>query len=143
MTNPFKHHKYTLDYSFGYMCHDWRLVGPNGGINFHISISDAETSFGPTAGLEFHDLSGEGAPDHVDCPLTGGRCWHDGTSLYATESVWPLVQSYLRVGDHKSIFRTLESEYNSHFRSEEGNIGSGISAPLSPTADVPYKKKGN
>lgn len=116
----FKHHKYTLHYSFGWMRHDWRLVGPNGGINFHIQIADEER-YEPSAGLEFHHLSGEGAPDHVDCELTGGRCWHDGTSLYATESVWPQVKAHLAANDHKSIFKTLEFEYKRHFNPPTGD----------------------
>jgi hypothetical protein len=110
----FRHHKYTLDYSFGTMRHDWRLVGPNGGLNFHIGISE-DDRWQPTAGLEFHHLNGEGAPDHINCHLTGGRCWHEGTSLYATESVWPAVKSYLATGDHKKIFEILQGEYTSHF----------------------------
>ena len=50
-----------------------------------------------------------------DCPLTGGQCWHDGTSMYARETVWPRAEIYLRNGDHDGIFRMLEREYELHF----------------------------
>lgn len=103
--------------SFGYHRHNWELIGSNGGISFHVNVCDDKNSHEPTAGLEFHHLTGTGAPDHVDCKLTGGRCWHDGTSLYASESLWPAIKSYLSTGNHKEIFRILESEYDEHFKS--------------------------
>lgn len=116
----FRHHKYTWARPFGSVYHTWELVGPNGAIHFRAIMSDPQYS-GPSCGLEFHHLSGDGAPDHLDCKLTGGRCWHDGTSLYAQEQVWPMVEPMLRAGDHEGIFRVLESEYSSHFRNQEAS----------------------
>ena len=52
-TTRFSHHKYTWAAPFGSVRHNWELVGPNGGINFHVSIVDG---YGPTAGLEFHHI---------------------------------------------------------------------------------------
>lgn len=111
----FRHHKYVWSKPFGSVRHWWELVGPNGAIHFHVSVND---QYGDSAGLEFHHLSGEGAPHHLNCPLTGGRCWHDGTSLYAMETVWPQVKDFLRFdreAAHETIFRLLEHEYTSHF----------------------------
>lgn len=108
----FKHHKYTWSKPFLSVRHCWEFVGPAGAVHFTASLTE---NYGTTAGLEFHHLSGEGAPDHLDCHLTGGRCWHDGTSLYASESVWPAVEPMLRHGDHDGIFRLLEWEYERHF----------------------------
>lgn len=108
----FKHHKYTWRKPFSSPYHSWELVGPNGAIHFHVSMTPG---YEPSCGLEYHHLSGDGAPNHIDCPLTGGRCWHDGTSLYAGEYVWPQVEASLKIGDHETIFRTLEYEYNRHF----------------------------
>jgi len=112
--SKFKHEKYSWSRHWGTPQHWWELVGPNGAIHFHVSMSE-EKYGGPTAGLEFHHLSGEGAPHHLNCPLTGGRCWHDGTSLYASETLWPQIEPMLRSGDHDGIFRALEWEYDRHF----------------------------
>lgn len=123
MTGKFNHHKYTWQQPFTSVRHNWSLVGPKGAVNFHVSIMDDE-KYPPTAGLEFHHLDdhpyAQGkAPHHLDCPLTGGRCWHDGTSLYATEHLWPLIEGYLRCGEHKQIFDILEREYCQHFEGAE------------------------
>lgn len=116
----FRHHKYTYTKRFGHPTHNWELVGPNGGIHFHFNeLKDYPT----TAGLEFHhsrsaNYQPDTAPDHIKCPLTGEPCWHDGTSLYATESVLPVVQSMLASGDHNGVFSVLEHEYKKHFDRE-------------------------
>jgi threonine dehydratase len=107
----FKHHKYTLVRPFDSTHHNWELVCARGAVHFHASIFKGDVS----AGLEFHHLTGDGAPDHVHCPLTGGRCWHDGTSLYASETLWPMIEPALSVGDHDAIFRLLEGEAEEHF----------------------------
>ena len=110
----FKHHKYSWSMPWTSVRHNWEFVGPNGALHFHVSIME-EQGYDPACGLEFHHLKGTGAPDHIDCPLTGGRCWHDGTSLYASETVWPFVKEYLKSGDHKMIFKYLEELYMEHF----------------------------
>jgi hypothetical protein len=110
---PFKGHTYTWSRPYGdeTVHHRWELRSAYGGVHFHVSVS---SRYEPTAGLEFHYLrpiSGkDDAPDHVNCPLTGGRCWHDGTSLYATETLWPQIKAYLKGGEHDLIFRVLERE---------------------------------
>ena len=111
----FMHHKYTWAKPFGSVRHSWELVGPAGGIHFHASgLHQGSWS----CGLEIHRLNGDGenAPHHVNCWLLKAPCWSDGTSLYAEETLWPMVESYLRSGDHDIIFRLLESEYDERFR---------------------------
>ena len=49
-------------------------------------------------------------PSQVPCWLLKVPCWHDGTSLYATDTLWPMVEGYLRGGEHEQIFRLLEWE---------------------------------
>lgn len=115
----YKHHKYTWTSRVGSIYHSWEFVGPIGALSFNVSIS-SDNKWGPTAGLEFHHTPAahynDGkAPDHIDCRLTGGPCWHDGTSLYAMETVWPLVERYLTIGDHPTIFKILEHEADRHF----------------------------
>jgi len=111
----YKHHKYTWTNRSGSDQHNWEFVGPNGAVNYHVSERE---EYDPVAGLEFHHLTGDGAPDHVDCPLTGGRCWHDGTSLYAIE-LWSFVATNLRSWNHKVIFQHLENEYDKHFERKQ------------------------
>ena len=111
----FNNHKYTWEKPFGSVCHMWQLVGPEGAIHFTANITEG---YGPSCGLETHRRVPEcrdEAPSHINCWLLGGACWHDGTSLYATDHLWPVIESYLRSQDHETIFRTLEHEYNERF----------------------------
>ena len=121
--NPpkFRHHEYKWNKPFGNVRHQWSLLGPLGGVHFHVSESE---QYGDSAGLEFHHTracnayAGE-APHHKDCWLTGEPCWHDGTSLYASETLWPRFMSAARNGQHDVIFRALEDEYNERFKGFE------------------------
>ena len=116
----FAGHKYTMTITpWGSENHMWELRGPNGGVHFHVNVQH-DAKYPPTAGLEIHrcapaDYQTGSAPHHINCPVTGGRCWHDGTSLYATETLWPMFADDLKCGDHKSIFLGLEHEYDSRF----------------------------
>jgi hypothetical protein len=98
-----------------------------GALHLHVSIYK-ETD--PSCGLEYHHTAralqmpkfsylANAAPGHLNCPMTGGQCWHDGTSLYAREHLWPLAEFHLRNGDHDSIFRMLEREYEDHFEPDD------------------------
>jgi hypothetical protein len=113
----YRHHKYVWSKPYGSVNHDWSFVGPLGAINFHVSITEG---YSPSCGLEFHhtplaQYRPDDAPDHINCPLTGGPCWHDGTSLYASETVWPAVKASLANGNHGAIFTYLEGEADRHF----------------------------
>jgi hypothetical protein len=120
----FRHHKYTWSRPFESVSHRWELVGPMGALHLHVSLyKETEPS---SCGLEYHhtlramqvprfSYLAKDAPGHLNCPLTGGQCWHDGTSMYARETVWPRAEIYLRNGDHDGIFRMLEREYELHF----------------------------
>ena len=68
-------------------------------------------------------ISSDCAPNHLNCPVTGGRCWHDGTSIYASERVWPIVQSFLKSGEHDKIFLFLEREADCRFYTENKEEG--------------------
>lgn len=111
MMSRFRGHKYTWSKPFGSVRHHWELRSAKGGVHFQASLTEG---YGPSCGIEFHSASprGDDAPDHIDCPITGGRCWHDGTSLYATEHLWPMIESYLKYGEHDQIFRILEHEHD-------------------------------
>jgi hypothetical protein len=102
-------HLYKWEKSFGHVRHHWELRSKHGGVHFHVSEVEG---YSTTAGLEFHSIypRGDDAPSHVNCPITGGRCWHDGTSLYATETLWPMIKHDLATGNHDAIFKLLEHE---------------------------------
>lgn len=109
-------YKWSNPFGLGSEHHDWRIVCRHGGVNFHATVNE---KYGTTAGLEFHfcsppDHMRNDPPSHIDCPVTGGRCWHDGTSLYATEQLWPMIEPLLNRGDHAAIFGILHEEAREH-----------------------------
>lgn len=121
----FRHHAYKWTKPFTDVRHEWSLIGPGAALSFHVSIN---AQYGDTAGLEIHyfeppSYMDRRAPDHIGCPYTGGRCWHDGTSLYAMETLWPMIQPMLRAGDHDVIFNVLESDLARRLASLEEEEG--------------------
>lgn len=115
--SKYRHHKYKWEKPFGNAKHQWSFVGPFGGVHFHVSEN---RQYGDSAGLEFHHnrachYRADEAPDHPTCWLTGEPCWHDGTSLHATETLWPIISAMLKSGDHDAIFRVLEREADERF----------------------------
>ena len=111
----YAHHKYTYQSPFGYPKHDWSLIGEKGGLNFHATVMPNHPV---SAGLEFHSFTGKGAPSHTPCWLLGSPCWHDGTSSYAIDMLWPMIQPYLESGQHETIFKLLEGEASRYFETE-------------------------
>jgi len=117
----FRDHKYTYTHPHMSARHEWTLRGPVGGISFSVSILDDPGEYpDPVCGLEFHSAvqpSDEKprAADHTNCHITGGICWHEGTSLYAAETIWPTVKEALASGNHHYVFSVLEWEYEIHF----------------------------
>ena len=117
----FGHHLYQWSKPFTNVRHEWSVIGAKAAIQFHVSINER---YGDTAGLEIHYFEApaymrDRAPSQMKCVLTGSRCWHDGTSLYATETLWPIIQPMLRSGDHETIFHVLESEYRNRLNVKE------------------------
>ena len=118
----FRDHKYVWTHPFTATRHQWSLRGPRGGIHLSVQIMDDEEKYpDPACGLEFHHsydpTGGNEAPHHIDCWLIGNPCWHDGTSLYAFETVWPHVK--LLMPNNKEIFSYLETLYIDHFEAEQ------------------------
>ena len=113
----YREHKYTWMKPFGSVRHSWELIGRWGGIHFHVSLTP---NFPPSCGLEVHNrqpaaYQNDDPPSQQQCWLLKCPCWHDGTSLYASETIWPIIEPMLRDGDHESIFRFLEREADSRF----------------------------
>lgn len=74
--------------------HHWSVVGPDGGIHIHGARSEF---FGGrwSGGVEMHrrapgEYEGQ-EPSHTECWLLKAPCWHDGTSLYFSERIAPML----------------------------------------------------
>lgn len=112
-------YRYSPSFSGGE--HQYEVIGRDGAIQFHVTkrcavpeITGLPDYYG---GLEFHrrqcpDYENR-PPSHHDCRLTGGICWHDGTSLYASETLIPRWQ--LDFPDHDAIFGWLVTEFDRAF----------------------------
>jgi hypothetical protein len=112
----YRHHKYTYTKFFSPR-HSWELVGPKGGVHFHVTMVEG---YGTSCGLEIHyyaapDYMKDDAPSQMPCWLLHAPCWHNGTSLYAEETLWPMIKPLLANGDHEKIFQFLEQEADNRF----------------------------
>lgn len=105
------HYKYSKELFVGEWNHSFSLIGRFGALALNIR----EYKDTPSAGLEYHHKSPLGymddAPSRTDCYLLNGPCWHDGTSLYATETYLPVFQ----YGDHERIFRMMTRDADRAF----------------------------
>jgi hypothetical protein len=113
----YRHHRYEYSKPFMSPRHSWELIGPRGGIHFHVSLTPG---YDPSCGLEIHYARGfqpnkDEPPSQCPCWLLKEPCWHDGTSLYASEQLWPMIEPYLKRGDHDQVFAILEREADDRF----------------------------
>ncbi len=85
-------YQYRLTFAFGQWKHSWELVGQRGGLNLHITESPGSPFGNYSSGIEFHHRTpqrgDDGPPDHDECWLIKANCWHDGSSLYAQETLF-------------------------------------------------------
>lgn len=98
----------------------WILVGTEGAVDFHVSHAIAQFAYlGRTGGIEEHHRSRvpymDEKPSHDNCWILNGPCWHDGSSLYASEVLIPIFES----GGESAIWIALRGEYISRFRSRQ------------------------
>ena len=116
--------KYEYCNRFGHPNHTYTCIGRHGAVHFHISDFGAEWEkthgqrFG--AGLEIHYREppphmADYAPSQDKCWLIGCPCWHDGTTMYAEETLLPMW----RPNDHERMFRLMEHEYRLRFEKED------------------------
>jgi len=110
---------------FGSPKHIWTCVGRHGAVHLHISdLGDDYAKKGHerfSAGLEFHHRKPphylkDDAPSQDWCWLIGAPCWHDGTSLYAHETLVPFWT--IAPHDHERMLARLESEYKDRFEGD-------------------------
>lgn len=93
----------------------WSCVGPELGIHIWIAKSEVpllgREYYG---GLEMHyraapDYMRESPPSQKMCWLLEAPCWHDGTSLYASEVIIPFWK--LDPDNDERMFEFLRDEY--------------------------------
>jgi hypothetical protein len=117
----FNHEKYTYTKRHHWHVHYWQTVGPVGAVHYRAQIHQ-DNEYEPSCGLEMHHSAlvrerfgyDDEAPHHLDCELTGGPCWHDGTSSYASD-LWPMIEADLMMNNHEGVFMTLRREYRDRF----------------------------
>lgn len=110
--------KYEYKRPFSWASHTWSVVGARLGLHLHISVMDDKDHKdygGPreSGGIEIHyrtppDHMKDDAPYPGACWLLGGPCWHDGSSMQATEFWIPFWKE--NPHDHERMFRALEKE---------------------------------
>lgn len=124
--------KYRCEYKYskpyGSPEHTWTVVARHGAMHFHASDCGEEHAkkFGRdnrfSGGLEIHyrtppDYMANDAPSQDKCWLIGCPCWHDGTSLYASETIIPFW--LVAPNDHERMFTFLIREYEERFNAKD------------------------
>ena len=100
----------------------WSVVGPYGGVHIWAQITP-DRPFGDAmyGGVECHWPIKDGEPHFGECWLLNGPCRHDGSSLYFSERIAPVL-TYMDL--HGTAARSfVESElfdwYRSHIAPRE------------------------
>lgn len=118
--------RYVYSARFGSPRHSYELIGAVGGIHFHVTDYGDEhaAKFGErySGGLEIHlrqpaEYQRHDPPSQDECWLLKCPCWHDGSSLYASETIIPFW--LCDPGDHERMFGWLRREAERRFRGED------------------------
>lgn len=97
--------------------HKWSVISARLAVHLHIRTlkyrPGSDIPREPHGGIEFHSRSPwpsspDSAPDHDQCWLLKGPCWHDGSSLQASEYWIPRWQR--DPNDHEGMFAALAAE---------------------------------
>lgn len=101
----------------------WSGVGEHGAVHVWAQFME-KPSFGEKCygGIEVHSktpLYGENdPPSHDNCWLLNGPCWHDGSSLWFSENIQPMIESY--EDDPEKLSPMIDSEIFSWYKSRFG-----------------------
>jgi len=104
------HSKYEYSLPFGNPVHVWSVIGRH--LAIHLRLTDIK-NHGLSGGIELHhreppEYMADEAPSDIRCELLQGPCWHDGSSMAATEFWIPFWQSAPH--DHDRMFAALQAE---------------------------------
>jgi len=102
MTNPEHHAEAILTEGYERTCHggrvrhEWYVKGAAGAVSVWARTTPAIPRYPAEwmGGCEMHSskplpYSDATRPDHEQCNILNGPCWHDGSSLYFSENVAP------------------------------------------------------
>jgi hypothetical protein len=94
----------------------WCVVGPAGAVDFHCTNEPVKGWSERVGGLEEHRRApayyqNAESPSHEHCSLLNGKCWHDGSSLYASEFIIPFYEQ----SGEEALWPLLEGEYRRRF----------------------------
>lgn len=104
--------KYEYTRLFGSPSHIWSAIGAKSGI--HLWIRDSGEKANPDSrfygGIEIHyrqppDYMRDDPPSHDECWLLKCPCWHDGSSLQASEIYIPMWLA--NPHDHDGMFEII------------------------------------
>lgn len=107
--------KYMLIERAGKLTHVWSITGRDGAVSIH--ATDHGGDYGMSGGVEVHSVTptSDRPPSHTDCEFTGGKCWHDGSSLYFEERIKPTWRYPSCHEDHELMWNECASWYNDRF----------------------------
>ena len=116
-------YKYEMTVRHGGIEHCYSIVCRQGAIHFHVTeyLEDGfMKGHEPSGGLEMHyrtppDYMADQAPSDDRCPFIHQPCWHDGTSLYASET---LIPKWARRDSEIEMFWVLVREVRNRFEIE-------------------------
>ena len=119
--------EYIMSFPYGNKAsHMWTILGAQGGKHLSISGYEREGLVSYSGGLETHwrhppDHMRDEAPADDKCFLLHQPCWHDGTSLYVSERIIPMIEGSLNShdvltsDDHVRMFNLLKREMEETF----------------------------
>lgn len=106
--------------------HIWILS--NGGNAIHVSARTSEWNhrFEWSGGIECHwsvapEWVKESEPHHEHCWILGGPCWHDGSSLYFSDNIAPMLPDLpapMEQLHHDYVLHEMRSWFRSHFEKD-------------------------
>ncbi len=118
-----------LPRAWGNIMHVWSVETALGAVHLHITDygEDRSQHFVDrySGGVEYHwryppAHAPHKAPDHTDCPYVHGVCWHDGTSMYASDYYVPMIENAGSIDSvHEMIFLSLERDVENQLHPSE------------------------
>ena len=144
--------KYTMtEQSWGGWAHVWQLVCRRGAVHFHATEYDERTRQHTkekfSGGVEFHYLEAfapdrEERPYHQHCEILKQPCWHDGSSMMATDTFIPLIEHGVDSSVHSSVFARFRKYADDAFWSDAVAKSASSAQPQPSTAPVSVENKG-
>lgn len=100
--------RYEFSNNFDNPHHTWIVIARHLAVSLNISVFKDN----PSGGIEYHyreppEHMKDDAPSHNPCSILGAPCWHDGSSMQATEIWIPRWQESPH--DHVRMLTFLEA----------------------------------